>query len=305
MKRDVHGDGRPQKVSVPLCPLCGESTKNCMRLPHTEVRKCLNPSCALMFAFPQLDDLALGAAYQKFYYPAPDTGIAAYENTPEQILRQTFDKAEAELGPLAGKSLLDFGCGVGALCKVASEYGIRAVGIEADANAREKACESTGLKTYASLRELREAHPYSKFDMVTMWDVIEHLREPWKELEDLSDALQPGGWLLLSTPNAASLRARVERERWENIVNSTHFYYFTRKSLEAVLNRAGFSETSELQISLRYPGHRIIRRIVHHALVSCRLEGQLVFIARPRALETAQDRRRFQEDRESEVHAAE
>src|SRR6266851_4327565 len=124
MKRDVHGDGRPQKVSMPHCPLCGESTKNCMRLPHTEVRKCLNPSCALMFAFPQLDDLALGAAYQKFYYPTPDTGIAAYENTPEQILRQTFDKAEAELGPLAGKSLLDFGCGVGALCKVASEYGI-------------------------------------------------------------------------------------------------------------------------------------------------------------------------------------
>ncbi len=276
-----------------------------MQLPHTEVRKCLNPSCALMFASPQLDDLALGAAYQKFYYPAPDTGIAAYQNTPEQILRQTFDKAEAELGPLAGKRLLDFGCGVGGLCKVASEYGIRAVGIEPDAHARENARKSSGLRAYANLRDLREAHPYSKFDIVTMWDVVEHLREPWKELEDLSQVLRPGGWLMLSTPNAASLRARVERERWANTANPTHFYYFTRKSLEAVLNRAGFSETSELQISLRYPGHRIIRRIVHHALVSCRLEGQLVFIARPRALETAQDRRRFQEDRESEVHAAE
>jgi len=258
-----------------------------------------------MFAFPQLDDLALGAAYQKFYYPAPDTGIAAYENTPEQILRQTFDKAEAELGPLAGKSLLDFGCGVGALCKVASEYGIRAVGIEADANAREKACESIGLKTYASLRELREADPYSKFDIVTMWDVIEHLREPWKELEDLSDALQPGGWLMLSTPNAASLRARVERERWENMVNPTHFYYFTRKSLEAAFTRAGFSDVSELPISIRYPEHRIVRRIVHHALVSCRLEGQLVFLARQRILETANSVRSFAGRRGNEVHAAE
>jgi cyclopropane fatty-acyl-phospholipid synthase-like methyltransferase len=258
-----------------------------------------------MFAFPQLDDLALGAAYQKFYYPAPDTGIAAYENTPEQILRQTFDKAEAELGPLAGKSLLDFGCGVGALCKVASEYGIRAVGIEADANAREKACESIGLNTYASLRELREAHPYSKFDIVTMWDVIEHLREPWKELEDLSDALQPGGWLMLSTPNAASLRARVERERWENMVNPTHFYYFTRKSLEAALRRAGFSDVRELQISIRYPEHRIVRRIVHHALVSCRLEGQLVFLARQRMLETASSVGSFVDHPGNEIHAAE
>ena len=250
-----------------------------MQLPHTEVRKCLNPSCALMFAFPQLDDLALGAAYQKFYYPAPDTGIAAYQNTPEQILQQIFDKAAAELGPLAGKRLLDFGCGVGRLCRVASDYGIRAVGIEPDANAREHARKSSGLRAYASLRDLRAARPYSKFDIVTMWDVVEHLREPWKELEDLLQALRPGGWLMLSTPNAASLRARVERQRWENLVNRTHFYYFTRTSLEAVLRRAGFSEITELRFPIRYPGHATVRQLVHRALVSCRLQGQLVFVA--------------------------
>src|SRR5258708_8815297 len=275
MKRDLHGDGRPQKESMPHCPLCGESTRNCMRLPHTEVRKCLNPSCALMFAFPQLDDLALGAAYQKFYYPAPDTGIAAYENTPEQILRQTFDKAEAELGPLAGKSMLDLGCGVGVLCKVASEYGIRAVGIEADANAREKACESVGLKTYASLGELREAHPYSKFDMVTMWDVIEHLREPWKELEDLSDALQPGGWLMLSTPNAASLRARVERERWENMVNPTHFYYFTPKSLESAVRRAALSDRRDCRTPISCPAPPPVPPSLPHPSVPSPSHGSL------------------------------
>jgi 2-polyprenyl-3-methyl-5-hydroxy-6-metoxy-1,4-benzoquinol methylase len=219
-------------------------------------------------------------AYTKHYYPPNGNGNAAvYENTPHEILRQTFDKAEAELGPLAGKSLLDFGCGVGGLCQVASEYGIRAVGIEPDANAREKACKSSGLGAYASLDSLREAQPDAKFDIATIWDVIEHLREPWKELKELSAVLQPEGWLLLSTPNAACLKARVERKRWENAANPTHFYYFTRKSLEAVLRRAGFSEITELRFPIRYPGHATVRQLVHRGLVSCRLQGQLVFVA--------------------------
>jgi SAM-dependent methyltransferase len=292
------------EAALRTCPLCGNSAKKHMRLPHAEVRKCLSPSCGLMFAFPQLDDLALGAAYQKFYYPAPDTGIAAYENTPEEILRQTFDKAECELGPLAGKNLLDFGCGIGRLCQVARQYGIRVTGIEPDANARENAYRTAKLRAYRSLSDLRHAEPNAKFDIVTMWDVIEHLREPWKDLKELSTMLQPDGWLLLSTPNAACLRARVERERWENMVNPTHFYYFTRKSLEAALRRGGFREVGELQFSIRYPGHNGIRRIVHRALVSCRVQGQLVYVTRPRMLETAKTIRSFEERRENEVHAA-
>jgi len=59
-----------------------------------------------MFAFPQLDDLALGAAYQKFYYPAPDTGIAAYKIPPNKYCGRHLTKAEAELGRFAGKRLL-------------------------------------------------------------------------------------------------------------------------------------------------------------------------------------------------------
>src|SRR6266851_5094419 len=109
----------------------------------------------------------------------------------------------------------------------------------------------------------------------------------WGRLQVRACLISAAVWALCvrSRVNTASLRARVERERWENMVNPTHFYYFTRKSLEAALRRAGFSDVRELQISIRYPEHRIVRRIVHHALVSCRLEGQLVFLARQRMLE--------------------
>jgi 2-polyprenyl-3-methyl-5-hydroxy-6-metoxy-1,4-benzoquinol methylase len=156
------------------------------------------------------------------------------------------------------KSLRNFGFGGGGLCRVAGEYGIHATGIEPDASARQKVWKSGSLRAYASLGSLKEAQPEDKCDIVTMWDVIEHLREPWKDLRDLSDLLQPDGWLLLSTPNAACLRAHVERERWENMVNPTHFFYFTRKTLEAVLNRAGFSQMGELRFPIRYPRHTVV-----------------------------------------------
>jgi 2-polyprenyl-3-methyl-5-hydroxy-6-metoxy-1,4-benzoquinol methylase len=287
------------------CPLCRGKVVHRFGLEHTAVWECTARDCNLLFADPQLDDRNLALAYAKHYYPSNgDGGSAAYENTPDEITRQVFAKAEAEMGPLAGKNLLDFGCGVGRLCRIAAEQSICTVGIEPDSNARDKASKTGGLSVYPNLADLREGEPEAKFDILTMWDVIEHLREPWKELEDLSTVLQPDGWLLLSTPNASSLRAHLQRERWENTANPTHFYYFTRMSLKAVLRRAGFTEITELQFPIRYPGHAIIRRIVHRALVSCHLQGQLVFIARPRIPKTAGGIRGLEDSQAIGVYAA-
>jgi len=292
------------------CPLCYTEAKYRFGLGHTAAWACVSPVCGLLFADPQLDEKSLKHAYTAHYYPSNGNGngngngkSTSYENTPEEILRQTFNRAESELGPLVGKNLLDFGCGVGGLCKIASEYGIRVSGIEPDANAREKALKSSDLRVNASLDGLRQTQPEAKFDIVTMWDVIEHLREPWKVLEELSTVLQPDGWLLLSTPNAASLRARLQRDRWENMVNPTHFYYFTRKSLESALVKGGFFEFTELRFPIRYPGHGWARQLLHQALVSCQMQGQLVFLARQSKFESANGLRHVEENHVAGVHA--
>jgi 2-polyprenyl-3-methyl-5-hydroxy-6-metoxy-1,4-benzoquinol methylase len=263
------------------CPLCSQNARQRLRLRHTGVMSCPNPDCGLMFAFPQLDDQALEAAYRKHYYPHPQTGVPEYENTPEQFLRQVFDRANTQLAPLAGKSLLDFGCGVGRLCRVARNYGMRTVGIEVDANARDMASRDERLEVFADVKTLKAAQAGTKFDVITMWDVVEHLRQPWRELAELSELLAPGGWLLLSTPNANCLRAVLERGRWINMVNPTHFYYFTGKSLKAALSRAGLSRASQWAVPLRYAGHSVVRQVVHKGLLLCRLQGQMLFVARP------------------------
>jgi 2-polyprenyl-3-methyl-5-hydroxy-6-metoxy-1,4-benzoquinol methylase len=289
------------------CPLCRSRAKRRFGLEHTAAWACTSPDCGLFFADPQLDENNLADAYARHYYPSNGNGngnAAVYENTPHEILRQTFANVETALGPLEGRSLLDFGCGTGGLCQVAKEYGLHVTGIEPDPNAREKARKCGGLRAYASLDSLRKEQAAPQFDFITMWDVVEHLREPWKELKELSTVLRPEGWLLLSTMNAGSLRAIVERQRWVNMINPTHFYYFTRRSLRSVFDRSGFMSIDEWRFAIRYPGHTVIRRIVNRGLWACGMHGQLVFVARPAALNKARVICGSRAERGTEIHAA-
>jgi 2-polyprenyl-3-methyl-5-hydroxy-6-metoxy-1,4-benzoquinol methylase len=271
--RTIGKDGGPALA----CPLCGLVSRRKAVLPHTGLQRCVGAGCGLLFAFPQLNDVALDAAYRKHYYPDDRRGMAEYENTPCEILDQTFGKLETEKGPLAGKTLLDFGCGVGRLCEVALRHGMQVTGIEPDPNARRTA---TGVRVWQSIESLRAGLPGTKFNFVAMWDVIEHLREPWTDLQALGSILEANGWLLLSTPNAASFRAHMLRTRWENMVNPTHFYYFTRTSLAATLRKSGFQGIYELDVGIRYPAHGIFQRIFQRLIRTARLQGQLIYLAK-------------------------
>src|SRR5213075_1269235 len=102
---------------------------------------------------------------------------------------------------------------------------------------------------FAQLPDLQRAHPNCQFDLICLWYSIEHLRGPWTDLSALRSFLKPGGRLLITTPNAESLRARVLGRRWESYVNPTHFYYFTRTSLGRS-NRHGRCHTRKTGVRL-------------------------------------------------------
>src|SRR5689334_22993226 len=108
--------------SAQACPLCAASARPWMTLPHTGVYRCTNRSCHLQFAWPQLSDHDLSQAYASLYY-RPDGSQPVLENTPEVDVRFLIDQLAARLGSPAGKRVLDYGCGVGTLLKVANERG--------------------------------------------------------------------------------------------------------------------------------------------------------------------------------------
>src|SRR5260370_5340367 len=189
---------RRRKVPAPNqdCPLCGHKATRRLLLSHTAVLKCANTQCRLMFAYPQLDSDQLDAAYRHFYYPASDAQSAIYENTDNEILTQMFTRASLQFGSLAGKSLLDYGCGLGRLCRTAGNSSLRATRVDFDGYARQAASKIPGLRVYPDIGHLRSADPDARFDIITMWEVVEHLRQPWRELREVLRLLHPDGWLL-------------------------------------------------------------------------------------------------------------
>lgn len=246
-----------------------------MTLAHTRVFRCGRSNCDLQFAAPQLNDHELAQAYASLYY-RPDGSQPVLENTPEVDIRHLMERLSAHFGSPAGKRVLDYGCGVGTLLKVANEFGARATGVEQSATAREQ-IESAGFATvYADLDALGRAEPETQFDWIVLCEVIEHLRRPWEDLEKLCPLLKPSGELILLTPNFDGLRSRVSGERWDQRMNLTHLYYFTPPSLSAVLRRAGFTPSEMPPVSW-YSNHGLMRRQIQRALCAVGLQGSLMF----------------------------
>lgn len=261
--------------SKQTCPLCGAAARPYMPLAHTSVFRCARRECGLQFAAPQLADHELAQAYASLYY-RPDGSQPLLENTPEVDIRHLLERLSAHFGSPAGKRVLDYGCGVGTLLKVANELGARATGVEQSATAREKITGEGFAAVYADLDALRRAEPEAAFDWIILCEVIEHLRRPWEDLEKLRPLLKSSGDLIVLTPNFDALRSRLSGARWEQRVNLTHLYYFTPHSLSAVLRRAGFAPCEMPPVSW-YSDHGRLRRQIQRLLCAAGLQGSLMF----------------------------
>jgi hypothetical protein len=122
------------------------------------------------------------------------------------------------------------------------------------------------------------SQPRAEFDLIILWTVIEHLREPWVDLARLRALLSPGGWLYVSTMDIRCLRARLEGRRWEQYANPTHLFYFDNVSLRNALLTAGFSNPLRWYLKFRHPHHSILRRVFYSISSFLGLADGLIYI---------------------------
>ena len=79
-----------------------------------------------------------------------------------------------------------------------------------------------------------------QFDVVCLWDTIEHLRSPDRYIAKVAPQMPSGSLITVTTGDICSLNARIKRERWRMIHPPTHLHYFCPSTLARLLDRYGF-----------------------------------------------------------------
>lgn len=140
--------------------------------------------------------------------------------------------------------LLDVGCSSGAHLRAAAKAGFEVEGVEPSPEAAESA-RRAGFKVFTGLLE-EARYRDGAFDAVTLIELVEHLREPRALLAECRRILRPGGVLMVTTPNAASLTAKVLGADWEVFSlrgMGGHVSFFNPASLRLLAARTGFEVT--------------------------------------------------------------
>jgi SAM-dependent methyltransferase len=267
-------------MSGQRCRICGRNISRLFSQRGFEVWSC---ACCGFISMAPIGDVApvdydrlYGEAYYGRGERSPDS-ISRYDlaNILETKLPQARDALRliAQCRQFrAGARLLDVGCSVGVFLKAAGEAGFRAVGLDISPVATRYARESFGVDARTGTLETFDLAG-ERFDVVTMWDVLEHLEDPWRAMERVNKLLAPGGLVALRTPNAKSLRPRLFGfAGWDMISPPEHYHLFARKSLQLFLSQFGYRVVKLMTVHSNWIYYRRSNRLVK---LPFRLSGAL------------------------------
>jgi SAM-dependent methyltransferase len=243
------------------CPFCGDGRAT-TRYDFGVHRIVRCKACALMYLDPRPSESDLHAVYGADYYQNREffkggsDSLFGYADYIAERLNKQGDygpiarEIHARLGQPRTPRLLEVGCGLGYFLDVAFEEGFEVSGVEFNDYAVQRLRRKYAFQVFSGSLENTSLEPQS-FDAVAMFDVIEHLLDPFDTLDRLHEVMRPNGLLVLSTMDSESLMSRLLGKRLEDFRRTReHLFFFSRKTLTAVLRRHGFEP-----VEIRSLGH--------------------------------------------------
>lgn len=217
---------------------------------YGQIVKCNN--CSLIYINPRLNDKEIIDSYIKVVDNKYLRESECRKMTFERVLK--LIKSYKDKG-----KILDIGCNIGTFLEAARSDGWETFGVELSQWAASYAKKILRLNVLEGTIE-ESAKFATKFDVITLWDTIEHMTDPLYELKSARKLLKNDGFLLLSTMNIDSHFARMLGKWWPWLMDM-HLYYFTPKTIKLLLEKAGLQlkEISSYShvISLDYLAYKV------------------------------------------------
>ncbi len=177
---------------------------------------------------------------REYFFGSEYRDYVADQRVHQRNFRLRLEVLDRFLDPARHRHLLEIGSAFGFFLEVARERfeTVRGLDVSVEGTAFARA---RGLDVLdPGLDFLAAALPAPRPDVVCLWDVLEHLREPHLYLERIAAEVSPGGLVALTTGDVGSVNARVRGRRWRLLHPPTHLHYFSRSTIAAMLDKYGF-----------------------------------------------------------------
>jgi 2-polyprenyl-3-methyl-5-hydroxy-6-metoxy-1,4-benzoquinol methylase len=225
-------------TNVP-CSICHSPSSFAFEKSNYSLYRCTQ--CTHLFVYPTPSAQEIEAVYKESYFHK-DTGegglgYADYDSD-KAGLASTFDRYLDLLGGLtSGRNILDVGCATGFFLDRAKDKKWTTAGVEiSDYGASE--CRRRGHDCVHGTIEAVSGE--ERFDVITMWDVFEHMSDPVAALTKARELLRPDGILVINTVDSHGASARLLGTRWHLLVPPEHLQYYSKKSLRSILEQNSF-----------------------------------------------------------------
>jgi SAM-dependent methyltransferase len=227
------------------CPVCEGDTAPSYTKDGYTYRQC--KACGMLLVADLLQAETIHGHYSEAYFEAAAAdidqerlGYPSYREA-QQSLRASFSRKLDLVCSLKPEGrMLDVGAAYGTFLSLASEH-FECYGLDVSEYAASVARDEFGMNVRQGSIEGVTPFEDGFFDVVVMWDVIEHLMEPLAGLKEVLRILKPGGYLAISTDDAEHWLPRLLGRNWWGLAAPLHLNHFTKRSMRIALERvAGF-----------------------------------------------------------------
>lgn len=244
------------------CNLCGSNNIKLLNNSYVRCNKC---------GFVYVDGVSLKnhLIYGEKYFHIEDfndktkIGYRSYEKDRQHHKYYFGKKLDLIKKYLHNGKILDVGCALGFFMEEALKQGFDPYGIDVSEYAVSYSSKHFPKKVVCG--DIKKANFKANFfDGVTLFQTIEHLKNPLETIEQIGKILKKNGFLFIATPNHNCMLRKIMGKGWFEYKPAEHLNLFDRKTLKYILNKCGFEMIDVFDDRFYYPLNYITERVAYY-----------------------------------------